>query len=120
MRIEKQPHGDRNGANLEDMPKEVTTAYRYYLRGLTTKETAKLCGVSFRTVQRWKSQYQFEELAAVPPPELETIPQRAVKMANAGLSYSQIARKLRRCKATIYNYIRAERAKAVKEQPQQD
>lgn len=23
MRIEKQPHGDRNGANLEDMPKEV-------------------------------------------------------------------------------------------------
>lgn len=51
-------------------------------------------------------------MAAIPPPEMETIPQRAVKMANAGLSYSQIARKLRRCKATIYNYIRQEKERA--------
>ena len=107
MRTEKQQTSDRNGANLEDMPKDVAKAYRYHLRGLTGKEISLLCSVSHRTVQRWKIQYSFEQLAATPPPEMETIQQKAAKLAAAGLSYSQIGRKLKRCKATIYNYIRA-------------
>ncbi|HRO84489.1 MAG TPA: helix-turn-helix domain-containing protein [Niabella sp.] len=111
MKHKKQHTSDKNGSNLGDMPKGVIKVYRYHLRGLTSKEIAKLSGVSLRTVQRWKQQFNFDKLAATPPPELETIQQKAVKMAKVGLSYSEIGRKLKRCKATIYNYIRQERAK---------
>jgi transposase len=101
----------RDCPNSGEMPKEVEKAYHYHLRGLTAKEVAKLLGKAPRTVQRWAKDYNFEQLEAIPAPELETIPQKALRMAKAGLSYSQIAKKLRRCKATIYNYIKAENAK---------
>lgn len=86
-----------------------STGYRYHLKGLTAKEIGKLLNISPRTFQRWKVAYQFDELERVPEKETITIQERAVQMANAGLSYSQIGRKLKRCKATIYNYVKAER-----------
>lgn len=105
MNKEKQYQSDKNGATLAAMPLEVGRAYNYYLKGLTAKEIGKLLDISQRTVQRWSAQYDFEGLAGVP--ELETIPQKAVRMAAAGLSYTEIGKKLRRCKATIYNYVKA-------------
>lgn len=106
MKVEKkQHHSDKGGANSPDVPEIAARAYRYYLKALTAKEIGKLIDVSPRTVQRWFSLYQFEKLAEMP--DCETIPQKAVRMAAAGLSYSQIAKKLRRCKATIYNYVKA-------------
>ncbi len=95
-----------------EMTKEIQRAYQFHLRQLSIKEIAKLMNKTPRTVQRWKTDFDFEGLAAIPanrPPE--TIPQKALKMANSGFSYSQIAKQLKRCKATIYNYVKAERAK---------
>lgn len=43
---QKQHTSDKNGSNLGDMPKGVIKVYRYHLRGLTSKEIAKLSGVS--------------------------------------------------------------------------
>lgn len=107
----KTPHRAGNSPNLQDMPKEVGKAYRYHLRRLTGIEIAKLMGVSLRTVQRWKKQYNWQQLEAMPQPETETLQMKAYRMTKAGLSYSQIGRKLKRCKATIYNYVRSETEK---------
>lgn len=107
----KATQSQPKGSHLGDMPKLVAKAYNYHLRQFSTKEIAKQIDVSFRTVQRWKTEYNFEQLEAMPVKELETIPQKALKMSMAGLSYSQIAKKLKRCKATIYNYIKAEKQK---------
>jgi len=111
MKTPKPPKSNRNAPNLPDMPKVIGRAYRYYLMGLNAKEIAKLLDISSRTLQRWKKEYNFELMEKIPDTKTETIQQKAYKMANAGLYYSQIAKKLKRCKGTIYNYIKAEKAK---------
>lgn len=108
-KIQPQPNG--NDVNLNDIPNDVRKCFNLLIRGLTTPETADLMGVSTRTVQRWKATYRLDELAATAPPDVETMQQRAARMAKNGLSYAEIGKKLNRSKATIYNYVRAEREK---------
>lgn len=115
MTNKKHITSDKSGSSLQDIPEIVGFAYQYHLRGLTAKEIGKLLDVSQRTVQRWFTQYEFEKTASVPTGP-QTIQQKAVAMANAGLSYSQVAKKLRLCKATIYNYVKAAK-KASLEKP---
>ena len=105
------PQANGNGANFNDMPPDVQVCYKYLIRGFTTPEIAKQLDVSPRTVQRWKTLYNIDELAATAKPETATLPQRAARMAKAGYSYTEIGKKLKRSKATIYNYVRAERDK---------
>jgi len=81
---------------------EITQrAFRYFLMGLTAKETAKLMDVSERTIQRWGSENNFS--AAAQP---KTIQQRAIDMKVSGFSYSEIAKHLKISRSTAYNYIR--------------
>lgn len=87
--------------NLEDKAALISKAYKYYLKGLTAKETAILLNVSERTVQRWKSEQGFADTA-----QPKTLQQRAVDLKNSGLSYSEIARALKVSRTSVYNYLK--------------
>lgn len=90
------------GADLSDtMPPEVLRAYRYYLKGLTAKETAKLIDVSPRTVQRWISEYGFKGKA-----HPDTLQQRAARLQKEGFSYREIAATIQKSRTTVYNYLK--------------
>lgn len=92
-------------ATSDKMPPEVLRAYRYYLKGLTAKETGKLVDVSPRTVQRWTREYRFKEKA-----NPDTLQQRAARLFEEGFSYGEIATTLRKSKTTVYYYLKKVRA----------
>lgn len=87
--------------NLEDREGLTSKAYKYYLKGLTAKETATLLNVSERTIQRWKSDHGFADTA-----QPKTLQQRAVDLRKTGLSYAEIARALKVSRSSVYNYLR--------------
>jgi DNA-directed RNA polymerase specialized sigma24 family protein len=73
----------------------------YYLRGLTAKETGKLLDISPRTVQRYISQSGYHEIS-----EPKTIQQKAFELSAKGFSYSEVAKRLRISKTTVYLWHR--------------
>ena len=79
-------------------------AYKYYLKGLNSKEIAKLLDISFRTVQnymtvgKWKQKRQ--------PTNLQY---EVLRLYESGLSYNEIARQLNISRATVYNYLKKTR-----------
>lgn len=70
---------------------------KYYLKGLTSKEIGKLLDLSPRTVQRYMKEYNIKETK-----EPKTQEQRALELVKRGFSYSEVARRLRVCKSTVY------------------
>lgn len=93
-----------NGLKIDDMPLLVGMAYKYYLRGFTAKETAKMMDVSERTVRRWAVGYDFERNAKPTP-----FGERVAELRKKGLSYATIAQRLKCCKTTVYNHVRKNR-----------
>ena len=87
--------------NLEEKAELICKAYRYYLKGLTARETAILLNVSERTIQRWKSEYGFADIA-----QPKALQQRAFDLKKLGLSYTEIARALTVSRTTVYNYLK--------------
>lgn len=87
--------------NLVDKGELICKAYKYYLKGLTARETAKLLNVSERTVQRWKSEHGFADIA-----QPKALQQRAVELKKSGLSYQEIARALKVSRSSVYNYLK--------------
>lgn len=73
----------------------------YYLKGLNYKEIGKLLDISPRTVQRYVKENECKKLT-----EPKTLQQKAVEMHNQGFSYSDIAKKLRVSKTTVYLWHR--------------
>lgn len=71
----------------------------YHLKGLTTNEIGKLLDLSPRTVQRYMTQGGIKELA-----EPKSVQQKAFELSAKGWSYTEIAKKLRVCKTTVYNW----------------
>ena len=87
--------------NLEDKAELICKAYKYYLKGLTARETAILLNISARTVQRWKSDHGFTETA-----QPKTLQHRAADLKKAGLTYKEIARALKVSRSSVYNYLK--------------
>jgi transposase len=79
--------------------------YKYTLKGLNTKEIGKLLDLSDRTVQRYKKQSKCN-----PKTQPKTLHERALELHAAGFSYAEIAKKLRVCKSTVYNWHRKAKA----------
>lgn len=92
---------DKTPPLSDKMPLVVDRAYSYYMKGLTAKETAILCKISVRTVQRWTKEYDFKKMA-VPMP----LPDRCFALSKQGFSYTEIARQLKISKSSVYNHIR--------------
>lgn len=74
--------------------------YNYFLKGLTTREIAKLTELSERTVQRTIKDGQYREIA-----EPQPIAQRARDLREKGLTYTAIAKALKCCKTSVYYYL---------------
>lgn len=77
----------------------------YYLKGLNYKEIGKLLDISPRTVQRYIKDSNCRELD-----EPKTIQQKAFELSERGFSYSEIAKKLRVSKTTVYLWHRKRKA----------
>jgi len=76
---------------------------RYVAMGLTYAEIGKLLDVSSRTIQRHISATELKnELVELAEPN--TIQKTAFELSAKGLSYAQIAKRLRVTKNTIYNW----------------
>lgn len=73
----------------------------YYLKGLNYKEIGKLLDISPRTVQRYVKESECKRLETEKP-----LQQRAIEMHSQGFSYSEIARKLKVSKTTVYLWHR--------------
>lgn len=73
----------------------------YYLKGLNYKEIGKLLDISPRTVQRYVKDSECKKLD-----EPKTIQQRAIEMHKKGWSYSDIAKRLKVSKTTVYLWHR--------------
>lgn len=73
----------------------------YYLKGLNYKEIGKLLDISPRTVQRYVKESECKRLETEKP-----LQQRAIEMHQQGWSYSEIARKLKVSKTTVYLWHR--------------
>lgn len=74
--------------------------YKYYLLGLNNKEIAKLLDVSEKTIQRIIKNGNFKELS-----KPISISEKAKELREKGLTYTQIAKALKRSKTSIYNYL---------------
>lgn len=76
----------------------------YYLKGLNYKEIGKLLDISPRTVQRYMKESDCKERL-----EPKTLQLRAVEMHASGWSYSEIAKKLKVSRTTVYLWNRKAR-----------
>lgn len=83
--------------------------YQYAIKGLSTKEIGKLLDLSDRTIQRYMKQSKFK-----PEIKPKTHHARALELHKMGFSYVEIAKKLRVCKSTVYNWHR--KAKQVEQE----
>lgn len=79
---------------------------KYYIKGLTAKEIGKLLDLSTRTIQRYIAAGKFNELTIT-----KTVEQKAIEMHTQGLSYAEIAKRLRVNKTTVYNWHRKAKTK---------
>lgn len=82
----------------------VRKASKYFLRGFTAKEIGKLMDINPRTVQRWATVYEFAQSGNV-----ETLETRIMALHQQGNSYTQIAKKCKVCKTTVYNYMKKQK-----------
>jgi len=73
----------------------------YYAKGLTYQEIGKLMDISPRTAQRY-----VKEAGGNQQDREKTKRQRAFDLHAQGFSYSQVARKLRVSKTTVYLWHR--------------
>jgi len=71
----------------------------YYLKGLNYREIGKLLDISPRTVQRYITANECKKLN-----EPKTTQQKAFELSAKGFSYSEVAKKLRVTKTTVYNW----------------
>ncbi len=86
-----------------ETPKATITdrVVAYHHKGLTQKEIAKLLDLTPRTVQRYMKAAQCREAT-----QTKTREQKALEMHTRGMSYAEIAKRLRVCKATVYLWHR--------------
>jgi len=75
----------------------------YFIKGLTYKEIGKLIDISPRTVQRYVTSSGVKKELAEP----KTMQQKAFELSAKGLSYSEIAKKLRVSKTSVYLWHRS-------------
>lgn len=79
-------------------------AYQYYLKGLNSKEIARLLNISFRTVQNYMSVGKWKQKRQPTNLQFEVL-----KLYESGLSYNEIAQQLNISRATVYNYLKKTR-----------
>ncbi|MDO5665142.1 MAG: helix-turn-helix domain-containing protein [Bacteroidia bacterium] len=86
---------------MELKEKTLAKVRRYCLMGLNGKEIGKLLDISPRTVQRYISESGTRETS-----EPKTIQQKAFELSAKGFSYSEVAKRLRVSKTTVYLWHR--------------
>jgi len=77
---------------------------RYCAMGLTYTEIAKLLDIGRRTVQRYVTDNGISEATKANAPK--TPQQKAFDLLDDGYTYSEVAKRLRVTKQTIYNWNR--------------
>lgn len=82
------------------------SALRYFTMGLNAKEISKLLDCSHRTIEKYISDGQWKK-----PTDNRTLQEKVVALVDSGKSYSEVAKEFGICKATVYNYLKRERAK---------
>lgn len=87
---------------MKTKSEKIEQAYKYYCKGLNSKEIAKLLDCSYRTVQGYITAGKWNINR---PPVAKA--QLAVKMLNQGYSRSQIAKQLNISVSTVDNYRKA-------------
>jgi len=75
--------------------------FRYYAKGLTAKEVAKLFDLSFRTVQNWQLEHKWND--KLNPTNIKL---RCYELKNKGMSYKEISNLLTLSVSTIQRYIK--------------
>ena len=89
---------------------------RYFLMGLTYSEIGKLLDLSRRTVQRYVTAAGISEELKAPKPK--NTRQKAFEFLDSGYSYSEVAKKLKVSKTTIYLWNR--KRNEAQNQPKQE
>lgn len=87
---------------------EATTqqkAYKYFVLGLTVKETAKLLDLSPRTIERYVQAGGWSKDKV-----LKSLSEQIQDLQKAGKSYSKIAQMVGVSKTTVYNHLKRLRA----------
>lgn len=92
--------------NNPELIKQIT---RYYYKGLNATEIAKLLDLAPRTCQRIIKAANLDKPRAAPPKPNRV---KAAALVEAGFTYSEIARRLKVSKSTVYNWQRAARRAA--------
>lgn len=84
--------------------KEIT---RYHHMGLSTVEIAKLLETTQRTVQRYIKKYDIRGESKPLPLE-----EKAYNLVQEGYSYSEVGKRMKVTKTTVYNWMRKRKALA--------
>ncbi len=79
-------------------------AYKYYLKGLNSKEIGKLLDISFRTVQNYMTKGKWKAKRQPTNIKYETL-----RLYESGLTYPQIATELNISRASVYLYLKETR-----------
>lgn len=86
---------------MKHTPEQKAKAYKYYCKGLNSKEIAKLLDMNFRTVQQWMNSEQWKAKAT--PKGLTAQIQKCRKNR---LTHSEIAKALHISISTVYRHLK--------------
>lgn len=101
----KKLQSNENKVVKQRMKIDVTLkekCFRYYAKGLTAKEVAKLFDLSFRTVQNWQLEHKWND--KLNPTNIKL---RCYELKNKGMSYKEISNLLTLSVSTIQRHIKA-------------
>lgn len=93
------------------MKTTITKIIRYKDMGLTTGEIGKLLDLSPRTIQRYLKDERKQEAET---PTFSNRQTKAIKLHVSGMSYAEIARRMKVSKTTVYLWHRKYKSQKAK------
>lgn len=82
----------------------INRVYKYWLKGITSKDIALLVGVSSRSIRRVIKAKDFKNSIEFTP-----LPVRAYQLKQKGLSFTEIAKTLKIGRSTAFLYVKEQR-----------
>lgn len=82
----------------------INKIFKYWLKGITSKDIALLVGISSKSVRRVIKAKDFKNSIEFTP-----LPVRAYQLKQKGLSFTEIAKTLKICRSTAFTYVKEQR-----------